>query len=203
MAAVLAVAALVALFRGVPTPPSPLAVQLPPGCADAITRALGPQGLTRLGQVISAGNKATSFSAGTHLQSGTVDGHPYGCAFDILIDPLRNADADTRKLRLQGIAAWHRGPHAPGGPAGIGPHIHCVWPGIPTHNAQNLQQIGSFIHGYRGLANKRMPRRQWRDPSIHPDEIAAVTRRYNKAHACRPIGSLVAYDALHAGASGG
>jgi hypothetical protein len=177
--------------------------QLPPGTANAIVRALGPGGLDRVGQVVSAGNKSSWFSGSTHRASGRVDGHPFGCAFDVLIDPLRNADADTRKLRLQGIAAWHRGPRAPGGPAGIGPHIHCVWPGTPTSNPENLQQIGSFIHGYRGLASKARPRREWRDPTIRADEIAAVTRRYNKGHACRPIMSLVAYDQLHRGTSGG
>jgi len=200
----LAIAVVAILTRRVGTIfPNPSAAELAPGAASAIVCALGPKALDRVGQVISPGNTVSWYSAGTHLASGIANGRPYGCAFDILIDPARNPDADTRKLRLQGIAAWHRGPGAPGGPAGMGPHIHCVWPGAPSRNPQNVQQIASFLHGWRGLADRSKPRREWRDPSIRPDEIAAVRHVYAIAHRKHPAVDVVAYDAIHRGSAGG
>lgn len=188
---------MIQLHRPVIHPINPLVGELAPGAAPAIVRALGPGGLDRLTQVISPGNARSSYSAGTHLASGTIEGRPYGNAFDIAILPWESADADTRALRLQGIAAWHRGPGAPGGPDGMVPHIHCVWPGYPSHNPENAEQIDSFLHGWKALADRGKPVEDWRDPSIRHDEIARVRRVWEKAHGLAPLSRQMAYDALH------
>jgi len=187
------------LLRVVPRPVNPLVAQLAPGAAGAIVRALGPDGLYRVGQVISENNRTTWYSGGTHRASGMYKGRPYGLAFDILIMPTSNPDVDARALRLQGIAAWHRGPGAPGGPVGMGPHIHCVWPGFWTNNNQNTQQISSFVHGYRALADKARPRNEWLDPSIRSDEIACVRRAYEGVHGKGSLRQVTTYDSLHRG----
>lgn len=179
-----------------------MSAQLAPGAADAIRRALGDNGERRLVQVISPGDADSAASAGTHKSSGTIDGQPYGLAFDLMIAPGEDPDADTRALRLQGVAAWRRGPGAPGGPAGLGPHIHCVWPGAPTTNGQNIEQISSFVHGYRGLADASRPRAQWIDPSIQDDERAKVREIYESVHGAHSLDGAATYDALHRGRSG-
>lgn len=172
---------------------------LAPGAADAIERALGPKGLDRVTQIISPGGRASLVSGGTHMPSGTIDGHPYGLAFDIGVAGPAQAERDTRALRLQGVAAWYRSPDSPDGAAGSGPHIHCVWPGAPTHNSQNLEQIASFVDGYRGLADAGLPRREWIDPTITPAEIARVAHMYRTVRSRRSLHDLRPYDALHRG----
>ncbi|MEO7716167.1 MAG: hypothetical protein ABIY70_08185 [Capsulimonas sp.] len=182
---------------------SVMSAELAPGAANAIRRALGDGGVRRVVQVISPGNQDSAASAGTHKSSGEIDGRPYGLAFDIMIQPGQDPDADTRALRLQGIAAWRRGPGAPGGPAGLGPHIHCVWPGAPTSNIQNVEQISSFVHGYRGLADAARPRAQWIDPSIQDDERAKIREVYEQVNGAGSLKTADTYDALHRGRSGG
>lgn len=175
--------------------------QLPPGAAAAIRGALGEDGIRRLGQVITPDNRPSTESGGTHLCSGFAGGKPYGLAFDIEIVDDATADADTRALRLEGVVAWHRGPRAPGGPAGNGLHIHCVWPGAPTRNRQNTEQISSFVHGYRGLADAGRPRSAWADPSIRADEVAAVKRVYEHVHGEGSLIGVRTYDERHFGRS--
>ena len=195
-------AAAIVITVGVFWRQSAMNAELAPGAADAIRRALGDGGVRRVVQVISPGDKDSAASAGTHKSSGAVDGQPYGLAFDIMIQPGEDPDEDTRALRLQGIAAWRRGPGAPGGPAGLGPHIHCVWPGAPTTNGQNVEQISSFVHGYRGLADAARPRAQWIDPSIKDDERAKVREIYEKIHGPGSLNAAETYDARHHGRSG-
>ena len=170
---------------------------LAPGAEAAVRRALGDDGVARVTQTISPGNLVSVKSGGTHLISGNVDGVPYGLAFDLgIVDP-QTADDDVHRLRLQGIAAWHRSPDAPGGMAGDGPHIHCVWPGAKTANVQNLEQISSFIHGYRGLVGHGKDATHWRDASITPTEIAAVRAAYATVPRHRPLRDLTPYELRH------
>jgi len=184
-------------------PQNPLIAQLAPGAPEAIERALGQDGLTRVSQVVSANNEPNWYSGGTHMASGSINGRLYGLAFDIVIDPMTDADEDTRKLRLQGIAAWHRGDGASGGEAGMGPHIHCVWPGAPSHNRQNGQQIASFLRGWRGLVGhaRGRPMKSWRDLSIRKDEIEQVRMTYERVHGRASADNLTPYEYLHSGAS--
>jgi hypothetical protein len=172
---------------------------LAPGAATAIRKALGPSGLDRVTQIISPGDQPSLVSGGTHMQSGVFHGHPYGLAFDIAVPSDTTADKDTRALRLQGIAAWFRAPGSPDGVAGNGPHIHCVWPGATTSNPQNLEQIASFVHGYRALADEGKPLNEWKDRSITRDEIARVAHIYRLAHPKTPLADITPYDALHRG----
>lgn len=174
---------------------------LAPGASGAIARALGPRGLERVTQIISPGGRASTVSGGTHMPSGFAHGHLYGLAFDIAVSGPAQAVRDTRALRLQGIAAWYRSPDSPDGAAGSGPHIHCVWPGAPTHNPQNLEQITSFVDGYRGLADAGLPHREWIDPTLTPAEIARVAHVYRTVHPREPLRVIVPYDALHRGRS--
>ena len=168
-----------------------------PGATTAVRRALGDDGIARIVQVISPGNQPSAVSAKTHLQSGIDHGRPYGLAFDLMIvDPL-TADADVRRLRLQGIAAWRRGPGSPGGGDTLLPHIHCVWPGASTSNFENKEQVSSFVHGYRGLAGKRHPRKRWRDPSIQADEIHRVTAVYERVNGHGSLRAIPTYDEKH------
>ncbi|MGO8671570.1 MAG: hypothetical protein ACLQVD_09435 [Capsulimonadaceae bacterium] len=152
----------------------------------------------RLTQVISPGNRPSAVSAGTHMASGFDHGRIYGCAFDIaVVAPDRSADRDVRALRLQGIAAWRRGPDAPGGAPGLAPHIHCVWPGASSHNIQNAQQIASFVRGYRGLVGIGVPRTRWIGPSIRPDERRRVRELYDSVHGSNSLRSITPYELLH------
>ena len=178
-------------------PPPP--VGMAPGAEDAVRRALGEDGIDRITQTISPGNLVSMESGGTHLVSGAVDGQPYALAFDLYIADPATAGDDVRRLRLQGIAAWQRGPGSPGGEAGNGPHIHCVWPGAKTMNGQNLEQISSFIHGYRGLSGRGISAAAWKDTSIQPDEIAAVRKVYGAVPAHRPVRALTPYEMRHRG----
>lgn len=173
--------------------------EMAPGALAAVQRALGSRGIDRIVQVISPGNRPSVVSAATHLASGTDHGRPYGLAFDLDIPDPKTADADVRALRLQGIAAWRRGPGAPGGAEGLMPHIHCVWPGAPTTNIQNCQQVSSFAHGYRGLVGIGVPHERWLDQSIRPDERAKVTAVYESVHGPGSLAAMPPYETLHRG----
>ena len=170
---------------------------LAPGAEAAVRRALGDDGVARITQTVSPGNLVSVESGGTHRISGCVDGVPYGLAFDIgIVDPT-SADEDVHRLRLQGIAAWHRDLDSPGGLAGNGPHIHCVWPGAKTANIQNLEQISSFVHGYRGLVGHGTDTATWCDVSITPTEVAAVRAVYATVPKHRPLRDLTPYELRH------
>jgi hypothetical protein len=173
--------------------------EMAPGAAAAVRRALGSKGIDRIVQVISPGNRPSLVSAATHLASGTDHGHAYGLAFDLDIPAPKTADADVRALRLQGIAAWRRGRGAPGGAEGLMPHIHCVWPGAPTTNIQNCQQVSSFAHGYRGLVGIGVPHERWLDPSIRSDERMKVTAVYESVHGPGSLAAMPPYETLHRG----
>jgi len=168
-----------------------------PGATSAVRRALGDVGVARIVQVISPGNRPSKESAGTHLASGVFRGKPYGLAFDIAILNPSAADADVRSLRLQGIAAWRRGPGAPGGAPGLLPHIHCVWPGAPTRNFQNREQVSSFVHGYRGVVPVEADRSTWRDPSIQSDEQAQVKGIYERVNGGGSLVGVPVYEVMH------
>jgi len=193
IAILLAVVAILLLVPRSKRPPPDMA----PGATAAVRRALGNAGVERIVQVISPGNRPSAVSAGTHLASGAWHGRPYGLAFDIaIVDPLRT-DVDVRALRLQGIAAWRRGPGAPGGGDSLLPHIHCVWPGAPTRNGQNREQVASFVLGYRGLADMGLPRSRWKDLSIRPDERERVRAVYERVNGRGSLARVVPYDARH------
>ena len=83
----------------------------------------------------------------------------------------------------------------------MAPHIHCVWPGARSDNPQNAQQISSFVHGWRALADRGRPRTNWRDPSIRPDEIAAVRHAYERVHGRGSLARVTPYDELHRGSA--
>lgn len=175
---------------------------LAPGAANAIQAALGKDGLRRVGRIVTPGQD--SLSGGTHRASGyflSKDGkkRPYGCAFDVRVagETPTQAQQDARDLRLQGIAAWYRAPGSESGLAGSGPHIHCVWPGAPTSNVQNLQQISSFVQGYKGLANHLNPKNAWIDSSIQADEIKAVEAAYDQGGHSEPLSQVPSYDDVH------
>jgi len=165
--------------------------------AAAVVRALGPDSLDRVIQVISPNDRPSLVSGGTHVMSGIYHAKPYGLAFDIAIANPSIADYDVRSLRLQGIAAWRRGPGAPGGGEDLGPHIHCVWPGAPTRNVQNKEQVSSFVHGYRGVIEPSADRAQWRDPTITPAEIRCVRRVYEKAYGRGSLLQEPIYESKH------
>jgi hypothetical protein len=168
--------------------------------ADAIRRALGPDGLDRVSQVISPDNRPSAVSGGTHMISGYYKGKPYGLAFDIVIQDPSLADNDVHNLRMQGIAAWRRGPGAPGGAANLGPHIHCVWPGAPTRNYQNREQISSFVKRYKGVVEEGGDKANWRDPSITPAEVQSVTTLYERQYGPGSLRSVPTYESRHHGA---
>jgi len=171
--------------------------EMAPGAAAAVRRALGQVGVDRIVQVISPGNRASFVSARTHLASGVDHGRLYGSAFDLCILDTGTADSDVHALRMQGIAAWRRGPGAPGGAEGLAPHIHCVWPGAPSSNVQNGEQISSFVHGYRGLVGIGVPRSRWPDPSIQADEQARVAAVYEHVNGLGSLATVLVYEARH------
>jgi hypothetical protein len=173
-----------------------LSSEMAPGSMAALRRALGDDAGERITQVISAGNRPSTVSASTHLRSGWVHGRPYGLAFDLAIVDGEKADDDVRRLRLQGIAAWRRGPGAPGGGESLSPHIHCVWPGAPTENSDNREQVSSFVHGFRGLVGVGPPR-EWRDPSIRADERIRVKAAYERINGRRSLDHVVPYEQKH------
>lgn len=171
--------------------------EMAPGVLAATQRALGDNAIENITQVLSFDNRRTSYSGGTHLMSGAKNGIPYSLAFDIAVtDPL-HADSDVHKLRMQGIAAWRRGPGAPGGAQNMAPHIHCVWAGAPTRNVENLEQISSFIHGYKGIVCRNPDHNAWRDPSIQPSEIAAVKNLCYATFHSRRMDSIEPYEMRH------
>lgn len=175
---------------------------LAPGASRAIQAALGKNGFGRVGRIVTPASD--SLSGGTHRASGFIMGKdgkkiPYGCAFDVSVTGETSAQAQqtARELRLQGIAAWYRAPGSESGMAGSGPHIHCVWPGAPTDNAQNEQQISSFVQGYQGLANHSNPKNEWFDPTIKPDEVKAVETAYDQGGHAQPLSQVNSYDSMH------
>ena len=189
---------LVVLFLRCSGPPRPsIPAGLLPKEAAAIVRALGSDGLSRVIQVISPNNQPSLVSGGTHMASGVYRGQPYGLAFDIAIADPNAADADVHRLRMQGIAAWRRGPGAPGGGDNLGPHIHCVWPGAPTHNIQNREQVSSFVHGYRGVIEPNRDKRTWRDPTITPEEIRCVRLAYEAQFGAGSLKRMPSYELRH------
>ena len=61
---------------------------LAPGASQAVTAALGPSGLGRVGRIVTPGSD--NLSGGTHRAAGYItDAHgkkvPYGCAFDVSV----------------------------------------------------------------------------------------------------------------------
>lgn len=170
-----------------------------PGAAAALRRALGDDALGRVTQVISSGNQPSTVSGRTHMISGFAHGVPYGLAFDLSIPPFDDANADVRRLRLQGIAAWRRGPDSPGGGETLAPHIHCVWAGAPTDNPDNREQISSFIHGYRGLSGLGITHDHWSDPTIQSDERDHVRLVYESVNGHGSLDAVAPYEERHRG----
>jgi hypothetical protein len=197
----LAVLTLLAIILVATCPRRHTVPSVPPGLlpkeADAIKRALGPDGLDRVSQVISPQDRPSVIRGGTHMMSGIYNGKPYGLAFDIIILSSSTADADVHKLRMQGIAAWRRGHGAPGGANNLMPHIHCVWPGAPTTNVQNREQISSFVHRYKGTVEAGGSKATWRDPTITPAEIQTVTQLYVQVYGPRSLRRVVTYESRH------
>lgn len=75
-----------------------------------------------------------SYSAATDMQQGS--------------DPCGR----TRRLRLQGFAAWFR--TAPEFPGNL--HIHAVYAGAPGLKASLKRQVDSFLQGRDGLARNKI-----------------------------------------------
>lgn len=168
-----------------------------PAEAHAVVRALGPAGLYRVTQVISPDDRPSAVSGGTHMMSGLYHGKPYGLAFDIAIIDPSTADSDVHKLRMQGIAAWRRGPGAPGGGENLGPHIHCVWLGARTRNVQNREQVSSFVHRYKGIVEMGSDKGTWRDPTITTEEVRSVTAEYEKEYTGHSLSAEPTYESRH------
>ena len=189
---------LIILFLVWPAKRKPIVpIGMLPAEAHVVVLALGPTGLYRVIQVISPNDLPSEVSGGTHMMSGMYHGKPYGLAFDIaIIDPL-TADSDVHKLRMQGIAAWRRGPGAPGGGENLGPHIHCVWLGARTRNVQNREQVSSFVHGYKGVVEKDENPKNWRDTSITRPEIGRVRSVYEGIYGKGSLARIPLYETRH------
>ena len=93
-------------------------------------------------------------SAGTHLQDGIADGHPYSAATDLSVRGLTDAQVKVLLARLDamGFAAFFRNPGRDGWPASEARHVHVVFAGARM-KASLRAQIADFLAGKNGLAS--------------------------------------------------
>jgi hypothetical protein len=93
-------------------------------------------------------------SAGTHLQDGVADGHPYSAATDLSVSGLSDAQVKTllTKLDSLGFAAFFRNPGHDGWPTTEARHVHAVFAGAKM-KASLQSQIADFEAGKNGLAS--------------------------------------------------
>lgn len=93
-------------------------------------------------------------SAGTHLQDGIADGHPYSAATDLSVRGLTDAQVRVLVARLDamGFAAFFRNPGRDGWPASEARHVHVVFAGARM-KASLRAQIADFLAGKNGLAS--------------------------------------------------
>lgn len=170
-------------------------LNLPPRAGQALQRA-GIDTL-RVGRTLLLTRNDRS-SANTHGASAKVQGRWYANALDIA--PAWSA-ASRRKeihaLRLAGFAAWSRGVGEPGGPAGAGPHYHCVWAGAKSKLKDNKEQICSFVHGLKGLSKRGKTKGQMRDVTITRSEIAAVKKMYESVNGKNSLDGCSTYESRH------
>jgi hypothetical protein len=103
--------------------------------------ALGAAGVPESALTQTYGDAAAS--VGTHCPEPNAK-------FSAATDMQQSGDpcGRTRKLRLQGFAAWYRtAPEFPGNN-----HIHAVYAGAPGIKASLQRQVASFLQGRNGLA---------------------------------------------------
>ncbi len=153
---------------------------------------------SRIGQIV--GSRST-YSGGTHGASGRTNrkGQPYGSAIDIRVNGMtpQQIANDVSDLRSVGFAAWYRAPGGPSGSAGTGPHIHAVWSGAKTRNSDQLQQIASFLRGYKGIANADKPMSKWIDPTFKKGDKDCVLANINRLYGPNFLKKVNTYDQMH------
>ena len=96
-------------------------------------------------------------SAGTHLQDGTFQGHPYSAATDLSVSGLSNAQIGNLLERLAkvGFAAWYRQPGHDGWPASEVRHIHAVYANAKMKTSLQ-SQVRSWLAGRNGLVSNTL-----------------------------------------------
>lgn len=93
-------------------------------------------------------------SAGTHLQDGVSNGHPYSTATDLSVRGVSDAAVRVLLARLDamGFAAFFRNPGRDGWPSSEARHVHVVFAGSRMKSLLRAQ-IGDFLGGRNGLAS--------------------------------------------------